>query len=167
MMKPFLMTFAMVAVVGLFRSAPAAAQDDALALAKHQCAAIEKAFNAHDVPALTALYAEDVDVTVLAGDSVADIRAVHLAGMAEARSVFETLLHEYPGAKLKLTVHKARLAGHDVLVSDQSYEVTGLPAGTAPIKAITFVVRQKHGEKWLVVAERHVAQVPKENLKLK
>lgn len=135
-------------------------QGQAREIVAAHCSAVERAFEARDAKALAALYAPDADSAVLSGPATGSLRLVRARGRNEVEGVYQSLFEMFPKARLKLALDGARSLMPDVIVAGLTYEVTGMPAGAGPVRAVTFLVLQKRDGQWLVASGRHLAVEP-------
>ncbi|MGD8895391.1 MAG: SgcJ/EcaC family oxidoreductase [Acidobacteriota bacterium] len=117
------------------------------------------AWNAGDMTAVGALYAEDADYVNFFGQSFKGREQIE-ASFAE--------VHEgvYKGSKISIETTAVRLVKPDVAISDSAWEMTGLPEveGPAmPSKGLSTAVMVKQDGEWKIAAHRtRVAAAPAE-----
>lgn len=143
-----------------FSQAAAAFDEDAMPQAKAESDAFVKAFNAHNAKAVGALFTETADFAFLQGSSLDNIQFGLVSGRPDITATLETFYQLYPSAKLAHNVRKARTIAPEVMVSDEDFELTGLPADAGPIKGQFVVVRVRANGAWKIAAERNVSKVP-------
>jgi uncharacterized protein (TIGR02246 family) len=107
-------------------------------------------WNAGDLPAVGALYADDSDMVNFFGESA--------KGRAEIEASF-TEIHStvYKGSKISIETTAVHFVKPDVAVSDTVWELSDVPkteGASAPTKGQSTVVVVKEGEAWKIVAHR-------------
>ena len=116
------------------------------------------AWNAGDMTAVGALYAEDADYVNFFGQSVSG-RAQVEASFSEVHSTV------YKGSKIVIETTAVRLIKPDVAISDSDWEMTGLPdeGPGVPTKGASTAVMVKQDGEWKIAAHRtRVAAAPAE-----
>src|SRR3954470_2108126 len=108
---------------------PAASRagEDALPQAKAQSEAFVKAFNEHNAKAVGSLFAEDADFAFLQGSSPDSLQFGLASGRDEITDTVRTFFRSFPASRLSHTVRRARFVTPDVMMSDEDFEITGLP----------------------------------------
>jgi uncharacterized protein (TIGR02246 family) len=112
------------------------------------------AWNAGDMKAVGALYAEASDYVNFFGQSV--------TGREQIEASF-TEIHAtvYKGSKISIETTAVRFVKPDVVISDTAWEMTGLPkveGPTVPSKGLSTAVMVKQDGQWKIAAHR--TQVP-------
>lgn len=112
-----------------------------------------EAWNAGDMDALAALYAEGADYVSFFGDSFSGVPAIQ-AAFAETNSA------AYKGTKIEIEMVAVTFIKPDVAVTDSTWKLTGIPAGAPPLptEGQSTVVAVKQGDAWKIAAHR--ARVP-------
>jgi uncharacterized protein (TIGR02246 family) len=148
---------ALVALVLAIGLAPAAgAQDSEEQAVQAVTVAWEKGWNAGDMDAIGALYAEDSDYVNFFGEKTSG-RAEIQASFAEINSTV------YKGTKISIEPAALTFVKPDVAVSDTVWKITGLPAGAPDVPAAgqSTAVMVKQDGAWKIVAHRsRVPQPP-------
>jgi uncharacterized protein (TIGR02246 family) len=141
-------------------SASGVAEDEVLARAKSESAAFVEAFNRHDAKAVGELFAESGDFTFLQGSSFETLQFGLIRGRDQITEGMQIFFELFPDAKLSHATRRARLITPDVLISDEDFEITGLPRGDGPMKGQFVVIRVKSDGAWKIAAERNVSKLP-------
>ena len=112
-----------------------------------------EAWNAGDMDAVAALYAEGADYVNFFGDTFSGVPAIQ-GSFAEINSTV------YKGTKIEIETVAVSFVKPDVAVSDSTWKLTGIPAGAPPLptEGQSTVVAVKQGDAWKIVAHR--ARVP-------
>ena len=112
-----------------------------------------EAWNAGDMDAVAALYAEGADYVNFFGDTFAGVPAIK-AAFAEINS------DAYKGSKIEIETVAVSFIKEDVAISDSNWKLTGVPDGAPPLPTAgqSTVVVVKQGEAWRIAAHR--ARVP-------
>jgi uncharacterized protein (TIGR02246 family) len=117
------------------------------------------AWNAGDMKAVGALYAEGADYVNFFGESVAGPEQIE-ASFAEVHATV------YKGSKIAIETTAVRLVKPDVAISDTAWEMTGLPeveGPKVPSKGGSTAVMVKQDGEWKITAHRtRVAAAPAE-----
>ena len=137
--------------VGLAPSAGAGDEDGVKAIGP----AWAEAWNAGDMDAVAALYAEDADYVNFFGETFKGAAAIQ-AAFAEINSTV------YRGSKIEIEMVAVSLVKPDVAVTDSTWKVTGIPAGAPPLptEGQSTVVAVKQGDAWKIASHR--ARVPQQ-----
>jgi uncharacterized protein (TIGR02246 family) len=151
-----------LAIVFLVSSAVAAsaADEDVMPQAKAESEAFVKAFNQHKAKAVGSFFTEDADFAFLQGSSLETLQFGLATGRDQITQTVETFFQIYPASKLSHTVRRARLITPDVMMSDEDFEITGLPMDSGPVKGQFVVVRVRTNGTWKIAAERNISKVP-------
>jgi uncharacterized protein (TIGR02246 family) len=136
------------------------AEEDVMPQAKAQSEAFVKAFNEHKAKAVGSLFTEDADFTFLQGSSSDSLQFGLASGRDQITDTVQAFFQIFPASKLSHTVRRARFVTSDVMVSDEDFEITGLPNDAGPIKGQFVVVRVKVDGAWKIAAERNISKVP-------
>jgi uncharacterized protein (TIGR02246 family) len=136
--------------------APAAGAQDSEEMAVQAVATSwAEAWNAGDMDAIGALYAEASDYVNFFGETVTGRSAIQ-AAFAEINSTV------YKGTKISIEPAALTFIKPDVAVSDTTWEITGLPAGAPKVptagQSTAVMVKQDGG--WKIVAHR--SRVPQQ-----
>jgi uncharacterized protein (TIGR02246 family) len=153
------LALSLLALIGA-APAPAGPGDDALARARSESEAFVKAFNEHDAKAVGALFADSADFTFLQGPSFETLQFGLISGRDQITEYLRIFFEIYPDAKLSHSPQRARLITPDVLISDEDFEISGLPKGDGPMRGQCVVIRVKDHGSWKIAAERNVSKVP-------
>jgi uncharacterized protein (TIGR02246 family) len=143
-------------------AAAPAAGDDVMPQAKAESKAFVKAFNEHNAKALGALCIETADFAFLQGSSFETLQFGLVSGRDGIINMLDTFFDVYPSSKLSHTVRRARLIMPDVMVSDEDFEITGLPTDAGPVKGQFVIIRVKTDGTWKIAAERNISKVPQQ-----
>jgi uncharacterized protein (TIGR02246 family) len=143
---------ALVALVLALGLAPAAGAQDEEAV-KAIAVSWAEAWNAADMDALGALYAEESDYVSFFGEKTSG-RAAIQAAFAEINSTI------YKGTKISIETTALAFVKPDVAVSDTLWKLTDVPAGgpDLPTAGQSTAVMVKQDGAWKIVAHR--ARVP-------
>jgi hypothetical protein len=141
-------------------SAISAADQEVTSQAKAESEAFVKAFNQHNAKAVGTLCTETADFAFLQGSSLETMQFGLVSGRDELAATIEVFFQMFPSCKLAHTVRRARLVTPDCMVSDEDFEITGLPADSGPIEGQFIVIRVRTGGAWRIAAERNVSKVP-------
>jgi uncharacterized protein (TIGR02246 family) len=152
-------TLAMLGLAAV-ASAASASDEDVMPQAKAESEAFVKAFNEHKAKAVGSLFTETADFAFLQGSSLDTLQFGLVSGRDQITGIMETFFQIFPSAKLTHTVRQARLVAPEVMVSDEDFEITGLPGDSGPIKGQFVVVRVRADGTWKIAAERNVSKVP-------
>ncbi len=103
--------------------------------------------------AVAALYADGADYVNFFGDAFKGVPAIQ-AAFAEINSTV------YKGSKIEIETVAVSFIKPDVVVTDSTWKLTGIPAGAPPLptEGQSTVVAVKQGDGWKIVAHR--ARVP-------
>jgi uncharacterized protein (TIGR02246 family) len=160
-MRTNLFALAVPVLLVLCLSGPSRAGDEeALAVAQQNLTSYVQAFNAHDVSTTVATFSDDASAVFMSGDTPESPVFMRVNGQREIRGFFENFFQEYPKVRLAGTVVNAQFVTPDVLVSEVSYTVTGLPSSTGPYNYHSFRVSKKIGGAWKLVLARNVSLAP-------
>ena len=131
--------------VGLAPAAGAGDEDDVKAIG----ATWAEAWNAGDMDAVGALYAEDSDYVNFFGEKTSGKAAVQ-AGFAELNSTV------YQGTKIEVETVAVSFISPNVAVTDTVWKLTGIPDGAPPLptEGQSTVVAVKTGDGWKISAHR-------------
>jgi hypothetical protein len=153
---------AIFAVMGLAAivAVSSAADTDVIAQAKVESQAFVQAFNDHNPARVGALLVETADFAFLQGSSLDNMQFGLIVGRDRIRETLETFFQICPSAKVSHTVRTARMITPDVMLSDEDFEISGLPADSGPIKGQCVVIRIKVDGTWKITAERNVSKAP-------
>jgi len=112
-----------------------------------------EAWNAGDMDAVAALYAEGADYVNFFGDAFNGVPAIQ-AAFAEINSTV------YKGSKIEIETVAVSFIKPDVAISDSEWKLTGIPAEAPPLPTAgqSTVVVVKQGDAWKIAAHR--ARVP-------
>ena len=112
-------------------------------------AAWAEGWNAGDMDAIGALYAEDSDYINFFGEKTSG-RAAIQAAFAEINST------AYKGTKISIEPAALTFVKPDVAISDTTWKITGLPAGAPAVPAAgqSTAVMVKQDGAWKIVAHR-------------
>jgi len=142
----------LVLAVGLAPAAGAGDEDDVKAIG----AAWAEAWNAGDMDAIGALYAEDADYVNFFGETI--------SGQAAVQATFSELSSTvYQGTTIEVEPVAVTFVAPDVAVTDSVWKLTGVPddAPSLPTEGQSTVVAVKQGDGWKVAAHRtRVPQSP-------
>jgi uncharacterized protein (TIGR02246 family) len=148
-MRTNLSPLAVPALLVLCLSGPSRAGDEeALAVAQKSLGSYVQAFNTNDVSAILATVTEDAGAVFPAGDTPQSPLFVRVNGQKEIRSFLEAFFKEYPKVRIAGTVVKAHFVTPDVLVSEETVSVTGLPSSPEPMRYDSLRVWKKVGGAW-------------------
>ena len=139
----------LVLALGLAPSAGAGDEEGVKAIAP----AWAEAWNAGDMDAVAALYAEDADYVNFFGDTFKGVTAIQ-AAFAETHSA------AYEGSKIEIETVAVSFITPDVAVTDSTWKLTGIPDGAPPLptEGQSTAVAVKQGDTWKITAHR--ARVP-------
>ena len=112
-------------------------------------AAWAEGWNAGDMDAIGALYAEDSDYVNFFGETVSGRSAIQ-AAFAEINSTV------YQGTKISIEPAALTFVKPDVAISDTVWKITGVPAGApdVPTSGQSTAVMLKQDGAWKIVAHR-------------
>jgi uncharacterized protein (TIGR02246 family) len=135
--------------VGLAPAAGAADEDGVKAIAP----AWAEAWNAGDMDAVAALYAEGADYVSFFGEAFKGVPAIQ-AAFTETNSTV------YKGSKIEIETVAVTFIKPDVAVTDSTWKLTGIPDGAPPVptEGQSTAVAVKQGDTWKIAAHR--ARVP-------
>lgn len=151
-------TVAILALATLSNFTAARAADETKAMAQTMADDAVKAFNAQDAQGFAARYATDVDgVTLALNATTRKFEFAHVEGRKQVQDAIAVCFQVYPKAKLKKKVEFARLITPDVLVVDETFELSGFPPEAGPSTGATTIIYKKSGNRWDVVCERLIA----------
>jgi uncharacterized protein (TIGR02246 family) len=141
----------LVLAVGLAPAAGAGDEDGVKVIGP----AWAEAWNAGDMDAVAALYAEGADYVDFFGDAFSGVPAIQ-AAFAEINSTV------YEGTKIEVVTVAVSFIKPDVAVTDSTWKITGMPAGASslPTEGQSTVVAVKQGDAWKIAA--HCARVPQQ-----
>jgi uncharacterized protein (TIGR02246 family) len=139
----------LVLAVGLAPAAGAGDEDGVKAIGP----AWAEAWNAGDMDAVAALYAEGADYVNFFGEAFKGVPAIQ-AAFAEINSTV------YKGTKIEVETVAVSFIKPDVAITDSTWKITGVPAGAPPLptEGQSTVVAVKHGDAWKIAAHR--ARIP-------
>ncbi len=112
-----------------------------------------EAWNAGDMEALGALYAEDADYTSFFGET--------LEGRAAIQGAFTEMgTTVYKGSKLSIEIFSVSFPKPDVAVMDNKWKLTNVPEGgpDLPTEGQATVVVAKTGDAWKIAS--HLNRIP-------
>jgi uncharacterized protein (TIGR02246 family) len=135
--------------VGLASAAGASDEDGVKAIGQ----AWAEAWNAGDMDAVAALYADGADYVSFFGDTFSGVPAIQ-AAFAETHSA------AYKGSKIEIETVAVTFVKPDIAISDSTWKLTGIPAGGPPLptEGQSTAVAVKQGDTWKIAAHR--ARVP-------
>jgi uncharacterized protein (TIGR02246 family) len=142
----------LVLVAGLAPAAGAGDEDDVKAIGQ----AWAEAWDAGDMDAIGALYAEDADYVNFFGERISG-RAAIQAAFAELNSTV------YKGTTIEVEPVAVSFIAPDVAVTDTVWKLAGVPddAPPLPTEGQSTVVAVKQGDVWKIAAHRtRVPQSP-------
>jgi uncharacterized protein (TIGR02246 family) len=140
--------------------ASTAERDDAVSLAKSESKAFVRAFNERKASAAGALFTETADFAFLEGSSFETLQFGPVSGREQITAAIETFQEICPSARLSHSVRCARFIAPDVMLSDEDFEIAGLPDNSGPITGRLVVIRVRTDGAWRIAAERTIAKDP-------
>lgn len=137
-----------------------ASEADVMPAAKAESRIFTEAFNQHDAKTLGSLFVDTADFAFLQSSSLDTLQFGLISGRNEITLTLETFFQTFPAARLSHSVRRARLIAPHVMLSDEDFEITGLPRDSGPIKGQFVVVRVQTEGVWRIAAERNVSRIP-------
>jgi uncharacterized protein (TIGR02246 family) len=116
-----------------------------------------KAWNQHDVKAMTACFSTDADLTTPAGDVARNRNEVEKIINEEQHGMFSTSRFHMPQKHLRFLKPDLALGDYDMEIAG----VRGADGKDIQMKGKVSLVMSKHADRWLIAAARAMVPAPR------